>query len=66
MTPATGSLNPAGMDVVVSPELSIWECATRLAQAGAARLPVVQEGKVIGTVSETDLATAFHERGGGE
>ncbi len=65
MTLATVSLNPAGMDVV-SPELSIWDCAATLARAGVARLPVVQEGEVIGTVSETDLVAAIQERGGGE
>ncbi len=65
MTPSTIPVNPAGLDVV-SPELSIWECAARLSRAGAARLPVVQEGEVIGTVSETDLVAAIQERGGGE
>ncbi len=65
MTPATMPLKPTGMDGV-PPELSIWECAARLAQSGVARLPVVQEGEVIGTVSETDLVAAIQERGGGE
>jgi signal-transduction protein with cAMP-binding, CBS, and nucleotidyltransferase domain len=50
----------------VVPELSVWECAARLAHAPAHRLPVVQEGRAIGVVSETDILRALEERGGAD
>jgi signal-transduction protein with cAMP-binding, CBS, and nucleotidyltransferase domain len=46
------------------PELSVWECATRLAQAGVRELPVVQEGRIIGIVGEGEIVKALAERGG--
>lgn len=48
----------------LSPELSIWQAADRLARAGAPSLPVVQDGAVIGTVHQTDILQALGERGG--
>lgn len=48
----------------VSPELSLWECAAKLAHTGLRELPVVQEGRVIGVVSDTDILWALEERGG--
>jgi len=50
----------------VLPELSVWECAARLAHAPARRLPVVQEGRTIGVVSEADILHALEERGGAD
>lgn len=45
-------------------ELSIWDCAERLARAGVGELPVVQEGRIIGIVGEADILRALQERGG--
>lgn len=50
----------------VLPELSVWECAARLSHAPARRLPVVQEGRTIGVVSEADILHALEERGGAD
>ena len=63
MRPLSGGPPAAGAETL-SPELSIWECAARLARAGARELPVVQQGRVIGVVGEADIVRALQERGG--
>lgn len=63
MRPSPAVLLAAGAEVL-TPELSIWECAARLARAGARELPVVQQGQVIGVVGEADIVRALEERGG--
>jgi CBS domain-containing protein len=55
---------PAVGAEALTPELSIWECAARLARAGARELPVVQQGRIIGVVGEADILRALEERGG--
>jgi len=65
MQPASGD-EPFDPEHAVVPELSVWECAARLARGRLRRLPVVQEGRLIGTVSETDILRALEERGGGD
>ena len=65
MRSATVDLRPGG-PAAVSPELSLWECAARLAHAGVRELPVVQEGRLIGIVGDTDIVRALEERGGGD
>ena len=52
-------------DAVV-PELSLWEAAARLARSVSRTLPVVQEGRTIGVISETDILRVLEERGGGD
>jgi CBS domain-containing protein len=56
-------LQPVWADAV-PPELSVWECAARLAQAGVRELPVVQEGRIIGIVGDAEIVKALAERGG--
>jgi CBS domain-containing protein len=63
MRPPVAELQPVWTDAL-TPELSIWDCAERLMQAGARELPVVQEGRIIGIVSESDIVRALQERGG--
>jgi len=58
-----GAPSPAGGDAV-APELSLWDAADRLAQAGTRELQVVQGGRVIGMVSDADIIRAIAERGG--
>jgi CBS domain-containing protein len=65
MRSATTDLRPGGAEAI-SPELSLWECAARLAHTGASELRVVQEGRVIGVVAHTDIVRALEERGGGD
>lgn len=65
MRSATVDLRPGGPEAV-SPELSLWECAARLAHTGVRELPVVQEGRLIGIVGDTDIVRALEERGGGD
>jgi len=61
---------PAGpfqtWEEALSPELSLWEAAGRMRRAGVRQLPVVQEGAVIGVVSDTDIVRALEQRGGGD
>jgi CBS domain-containing protein len=61
---------PEGADLdagdAVVPELSVWECATRLAHGANRVLPVVQEGRTIGVVSGADILRALEERGGAD
>lgn len=47
----------------LAPELTIWAAAEALAKSGAAELPVVQGGQVIGTVHQADILQALEERG---
>ncbi len=61
--PSDAALDP-GEGVV--PELSVWEAAARLARSATRSLPVVQEGRVIGVVSEGDILRALEERGGAD
>lgn len=63
MRPAAAGPQPARGDAV-APELSLWECADRLAQAGVRELQVVQAGRVIGVVGDADVIRAIAERGG--
>ncbi|MDQ7842662.1 MAG: CBS domain-containing protein [Armatimonadota bacterium] len=65
MQPASET-EPFDPEQAVVPELSVWECAARLARGRLRRLPVVQEGRLIGTVSEADILRALEERGGGD
>lgn len=65
MRSAPMDLRPGGAEAV-SPELSLWECAARLAHTGVRELPVVQEGRLIGIVGDTDIVRALEERGGGD
>jgi signal-transduction protein with cAMP-binding, CBS, and nucleotidyltransferase domain len=65
MRTPTVDLEPV-WEVALSPELSLWEAATKLVQAGVGQLPVVQDGKVIGVVSHADIVRALEERGGGD
>lgn len=60
-TPAV-DLRPASGEVV-SPELSLWECAAKLSHAGVRELPVMQGGRIIGIVSDVDIVRALEERG---
>lgn len=59
---AAGAAPPRGD--AVAPELSLWECADRLARAGVRELPVAQGGQVIGVVGDADVIRAITERGG--
>lgn len=63
MRPSTMPIEPSCRDTI-SPELSLWECAAKMSQASVRQLSVVQEGKVIGIVSDTDILRALEERGG--
>lgn len=63
MRPPRGDRPPSSIGAV-TPELSIWECAERLAQAGVHELSVVQDGRIIGVVSKADIVRAIEERGG--
>jgi CBS domain-containing protein len=47
----------------LSPELSIWQAADRMARAGVARLAVTRDGEVIGIVHQADILQALEERG---
>lgn len=62
MQPGAAPLISPGLPTL-SPELSMWEAADRLAKAGVPQLPVVQEGQVIGAVHQTDILQALEERG---
>lgn len=62
MQPGPALLISPGLPTL-APELSIWEAAERLAKAGAAELPVVQGGQVIGTVRQGDVLQALEEWG---
>lgn len=53
-------------DEAVVPELTVWECAARLAHRANRVLPVVQEGRTIGVVSGADILRALEERGGAD
>lgn len=48
----------------VTPELSLWSCATVMAEAGIRAVPVVQDGRLIGVVEDIDIVGALQERGG--
>lgn len=48
------------------PESSVWEAAARLAHRTNRLLPVVQEGRTIGVVSDADILRALEERGGAD
>jgi CBS domain-containing membrane protein len=48
----------------VAPEVSLWDCAAKLAHAGVRSLPVVQEGRLIGVITDADIVGALEERGG--
>jgi isocitrate dehydrogenase len=61
-TPPAGS--PVSLAQAVSPELSMWDCAAKLADSRLKELPVVQQGKVIGVVGRADVLRALEERGG--
>lgn len=61
MRSPAGAVYPVGVESL-SPELSLWEAAGRLASAGVRQMPVVQEGVVIGLISEADIARAMEER----
>ncbi len=63
MRPAMAPMGSIGVDTV-SPELSLWECAAKMSQAGVRQLSVVQEGRVIGIIGEADIMRALEERGG--
>lgn len=67
MEPADSSVAFAASEgVSVSPETSLWEVAARLKETGRRRLAVVQEGQVLGVVSDASVALAMGERGGVE
>lgn len=63
MRTPSGELQPVPTETL-TPELSIWECAERLARADVRELSVVQEGRIIGVVGEGDILRAIQERGG--
>ncbi len=65
MRPPVGTIDPAGAESL-QPEMSLWDAASRIAAAATRQLPVVQAGKVIGTVSEADILRALEERGAGD
>lgn len=50
----------------VAPEHSLWAAASTLRRVQARELPVVQDGRVIGTITDTDILTALEERGGAD
>lgn len=62
MRPAVGTIETSGVEGLL-PEMNLWDAASRLAAVPARQLPVVQAGKVIGTVSEMDILRALEERG---
>ena len=45
--------------VTISPYTSVAEAARRMSELGIKRLPVVQDDKLVGIVSRTDLVRAF-------
>jgi len=45
--------------VTISPHTSVAEAARRMSDLGIKRLPVVQDDKLVGIVSRTDLVRAF-------
>lgn len=45
--------------VTISPHTSVAEAARRMSDLGIKRLPVVQDDKLVGIVSSTDLVRAF-------
>ena len=45
--------------VTISPHASVAEAARRMSDLGIKRLPVVQDDKLVGIVSRTDLVRAF-------
>ena len=45
--------------VTISPHTSVAEAARRMSDLGVKRLPVVQDDKLVGIVSRTDLVRAF-------
>ncbi|MDA8211442.1 MAG: acetoin utilization AcuB family protein [Clostridia bacterium] len=44
--------------VTVSPEMSLWEALNLVKSKGIRHLPVVEEGRLVGIVSDRDLRTA--------
>lgn len=62
MRPPIGTIDTSGVEGLL-PEMNLWDAASRLAAAPARQLPVIQAGKVIGTVSEMDILRALEERG---
>lgn len=65
MRPAVGVTETAGTEGLV-PEMNLWDAADRIAAAATRRLPVVQAGKIIGTVGEADILLALEDRGAGD
>jgi CBS domain-containing protein len=63
MRPTAAGPQPARGDAV-APEVSLWECADRLARAGVREFQVVQGGRIIGLVGDVDIIRAITERGG--
>jgi CBS domain-containing protein len=49
---------------VLAPELSVWQCAALLSEARTRELPVVQDGRIIGVVADTDIVHVLEQRGG--
>lgn len=64
MRPAPQGFGITVADAAVSPELSLWDCAAKLADSPLKSLPVVQQGKVIGVVGRAEVLRAVEERGG--
>lgn len=65
MRPSVGTIEASGAEALV-PEMSLWDAASKIAATSSRQLPVVQAGKVIGTVSEADILRALEERGAGD
>lgn len=62
MRPSVGAVEAAGTEGLL-PEMNLWDAADRIAAAATRQLPVIQAGKVIGTVGEADILRALEERG---
>jgi CBS domain-containing protein len=56
----------APLGASVAPEQSLWAAASTLRGARVRELPVVQDGRVIGTVTDADIISALEERGGAD
>lgn len=51
--------------VTIDPEATVHEAAAKLVQNNVGSLPVVEEGRLIGVISERDVIRLMHHRGEG-
>jgi len=62
MRPPVEAIEATGTEGLV-PEMNLWDAADRIAASATKQLPVIQAGKIIGTVGEADILLALEDRG---